>query len=103
MENALDQLMKVLGARYGWLSTVVCWVGACKIIFGLIEDRLTAVLTRAANSGDPDDDRDWETILHSRWYRTISAIVYFLFSIRLPELDDFLALKTKNQKPNLPI
>ena len=102
MNEQLQPLIDLLTGKFGWLATVLTWMSACRLALkpfsARIQQRMMAKMAEAAE--DPEDTRDWESILHRRWYRTMAFALDLVFSFKLPTHADFahmLAQRTQQK------
>jgi hypothetical protein len=60
-----------------------------------IQARMTARMVAAAASCDPQDDRDWDSLLTAPVYRITAFVLDLVFSFKLPVHADFLRLQNQ--------
>jgi hypothetical protein len=99
MNDQIQPLLNLLTGKLGWLPTVVTWIGAARLAMKFfsakLQAKLTARMVAAVTGPDPEEERDWETVLGKRWYRLVNFAVDLAFSVKLPTLADFLRLKSQ--------
>jgi len=97
--SELQPLLDLLSGKFGWLATVVTWVGAIRLAVkpfnSRVQAKLTAAMAEAAASPDVEDDRMFEGLLGARWYRLLHFGLDLGTSIKLPTLTEFLRLKNQ--------
>lgn len=96
--NELQPLLDLLTGKFGWLPTVLGYMAAIRVplkfVSARIQKNLTERMAAAAASQDPDDDRDFDALLRSRWYRITSFLLDLVFSFKLPTHADFFRLQS---------
>lgn len=97
MNEQFQPLIDLLKGRFGWAPTVIAWMGALRLVLkpfsARVQCRITEAMTQAAL--DPEDSKDWETVLHQRWYRWTAFFLDLFFSFKLPTHVEFEALMAK--------
>lgn len=84
--NELQPLIELLEGKYGWISTVVVWVGALRLTAKFISAQLQAAMTRiVAAKADPEL---LAVVLNNKTYRLAAFLVDLLASVKLPSAKD---------------
>ncbi|HSM84599.1 MAG TPA: hypothetical protein VLT16_00550 [Candidatus Limnocylindrales bacterium] len=95
--NEVKPLFDFIRAHAPWLFTLMTLMGCVRLVLKPFNARLQAKLTElmvtAANSPDTELRKDWETVLHQRWYRILTFTLDLVLSLKLPVLADFLRVQ----------
>lgn len=86
--NEFQPLLDLLSGKFGWLPTVLIWIGALrvpmKLVSGALQNFLTAFVVRVAASPETDDDDKLRTLFGSIGYRFIAFTLDAALSLKLP-------------------
>ncbi len=90
----VQPLIHVLEGRFGWLPALMAWMSAVRLSVKPFNEKLQSKLTdlMAKDANDPQSERDWETLLHKRWYRLSAFALDLIFSVKLPTHVDLTRL-----------
>jgi hypothetical protein len=107
MGTELQSLIQLLSGKFGWLPTVLTWMGTIRTVLkpfsSRVQSNLTARMVAAAQSADAEDATDFDSLLRARWYRVTTFVLDLMFSFKLPTHADFLKLQITNQTPQAKI
>lgn len=88
MNDAFAPLYSLLSGHFGWLPTLIAWIGALRIPLKLVNGWLQGVLTqfvvRVQDSPETDDDAQLKKVLGALWYRFLAFTLDAVFSLKLP-------------------
>ena len=84
-------LLDLLSGKFGWLPTIIAWIGAVrvpmKLVSGWLQSTLTAFVARVAASPQTDDDAFLERVFGSIGYRFTAFLLDAALSLKLPTTD----------------
>ena len=84
--NEIQPLLELLEGKYGWVSTVVVWVGALRLTAKFVSHNLQVAMTRiVAAKADPEF---LSVVLNNRGYRLAAFLVDLFASVKLPSAKD---------------
>lgn len=93
MIQALEKFLSAIHAP-AWVLPAVILIGSARLVLkpfnARLQGKLTELMLEAAASADPSAQRDWEWVLHQRWYRILNFSLDLALSLKLPVLADFL-------------
>ena len=102
--DQLQPLLSLLGGKFGWLASVITWIGAIKLALAFFEVKFQHTaedwLTRFATSKNPDDDVYLTAMLSSKKWR-FTAFAFRFLNLWLPSLADYQREKSKVQNSQL--
>jgi len=105
--NEFQPLIDLLSGKFGWLTTVIVWIGALrvpmKIFNGWIQQTLTAFVARVAASPEQDDDEAVRRIIGSLPYRFIAFILDAVLSLKLPTAESLANHKIESVRGSLAV
>lgn len=88
MNPTYQPLLDLLAGKFGWLPTVLVWIGALrlpmKLASGWLQATLTAFVARVAASPETDDDAQLRRVMGSLAYRFIAFTLDAALSLKLP-------------------
>ena len=82
----LTPLIQLLEGKYGWMPTVLAWVGALRLAAKLISRQLQLALTRMIESRADADILG--ALLSNKIYRGIAFVIDLFSSVKLPSAAD---------------
>ncbi|HOP99132.1 MAG TPA: hypothetical protein PLK78_17075 [Verrucomicrobiota bacterium] len=91
MNEEIKPLLDLLSGKFGWLSTVLTWLGAITPVTALFATRFkhwaSDKLNEIAASSDKDDDAYLRALFSQQWYRFLAFLLRFT-PFQLPTLAD---------------
>lgn len=86
--NDFAPLLDLLTGKFGWLSTVLIWMGALrlpmKLVQSWLQNVLTAFVARIVASPQTDDDAQLRRLFDSLGYRMLVFSLDAILSLKLP-------------------
>jgi hypothetical protein len=97
MDTDLKPLIDLLSGQFGWIATVIVWVGAFRLamkpVSAALQSVVSLLLSFVADTPETDDDALVLKILQSRTYRVIAFFVDWVASVKLPTSKTVKGLK----------